>query len=262
MFDGLITTDFTQPGQFVLLTSIFFAVIFLRYLLISGLFHYLFYRLLRRHYHHRILNDKPNHKHQLVKEIIWSAITSLIFGVSGTFMIILWQDGYTAIYLNLFEYPIWYLPISLGVLLFLHETYYYWLHRWMHTPRVYRLMHKVHHDSIHTNSLTAFSFHPFESITQAAIIPVIVCFVPVHIYVLLLMLLIMTLSGTLNHAGVELFPEGFHQHWMGKWLIGASHHDQHHKKFRYNYGLYFTFWDKWMGTEAEDYEVKFKRLQE
>ncbi|WP_202799187.1 sterol desaturase family protein [Moorena producens] len=194
----------------------------------------------------------------MTKEIIWSAITSLVFGVSGTIMIILWQQDLTAIYMDVFRYGIVYLPVSLLIVLFLHETYYYWLHRWMHLPKVYRIMHKVHHDSIHTNSLTSFSFHPLESVTQALIIPLIVCIVPVHIYVLLVMLLIMTLSGTLNHAGVELFPEGFHRHWLGKWLIGASHHDQHHKKFRFNYGLYFTFWDKWMGTEAEDYEVRFK----
>lgn len=258
MFDGLSSTDFTQPTQFLLLTSIFFVVVFLRYLFVSGIFHYVFYVLLKQQYQHRILNGAPKNKIQIKKEIIWSVITSLIFGISGTLMIILWQQGKTAIYFELSQFGLWYLPVSLGIMLFLHETCYYWLHRWMHLPKVYHLMHKVHHDSIHTNSLTSFSFHPIESVAQAVIIPLIVLVLPVHIYVLLVMLVIMTLSGTLNHAGVELFPEGFHKHWLGKWLIGASHHDQHHKKFRYNYGLYFTFWDKWMGTEAEDYEVKFK----
>lgn len=257
MFEGLSTTDFGKPTHFLLLTCIFFGAVFLRYLFVSGVFHYVFYVLLRKQYQHRILNGDPKNKIQIKKEIIWSAITSFIFGVSGTIMIMLWQQDLTAIYLDLDQYALWYLPVSLLVVLFLHETYYYWLHRWMHLPKVYQLMHKVHHDSIHTNSLTAFSFHPIESVAQAIIIPLIVFFVPIHVYVLLLVLLIMTFSGTLNHAGVELFPEGFHQHWLGKWLIGASHHDQHHKKFRYNFGLYFTFWDKWMGTETEDYEVKF-----
>lgn len=258
MFEGLITTDFSEPVYFLLLNGIFFLTVFFRYLLVSGLFHHLFYVWLRQQFDHRIINGDIKNKDQVRKEIIWSAITSLIFGVSGTIMVTLWQKDLTALYTDLFQYPLWYLPLSLVIVLFLHETYYYWLHRWMHLPSVYRVMHKVHHDSIHTNSLTSFSFHPIESIAQAVIIPLFVFFIPAHIYVLLLVLVIMTFSGTLNHAGVELYPEGFHKHWLGKWLIGASHHDQHHKKFRVNFGLYFTFWDRWMGTEAEDYEVKFK----
>jgi sterol desaturase/sphingolipid hydroxylase (fatty acid hydroxylase superfamily) len=28
----------------------------------------------------------------------------------------------------------------------------------------------------------------------------------------------------------------------------------HHSQFRFNYGLYFTFWDHWMKTESPDFE--------
>jgi len=31
----------------------------------------------------------------------------------------------------------------------------------------------------------------------------------------------------------------------------------HHEKFNGNYGLYFTFWDKWMKTEFEEYNQQF-----
>jgi len=66
------------------------------------------------------------------------------------------------------------------------------------------------------------------------------------------MLLIMTISATINHAGVEIYPSGKYGKWFGHWIIGATHHDQHHRKFNYNFGLYFTFWDKWMGTESPE----------
>jgi sterol desaturase/sphingolipid hydroxylase (fatty acid hydroxylase superfamily) len=40
----------------------------------------------------------------------------------------------------------------------------------------------------------------------------------------------------------------------------------HHQQFHGNYALYFTFWDKWMGTEFEDYEERhaaiFERKEE
>jgi sterol desaturase/sphingolipid hydroxylase (fatty acid hydroxylase superfamily) len=44
---------------------------------------------------------------------------------------------------------------------------------------------------------------------------------------------------------------------MGKWFIGATHHALHHKQFRYNYGLYFTFWDKTSKTESPLYDTLF-----
>jgi len=73
-----------------------------------------------------------------------------------------------------------------------------------------------------------------------------------------LMLIIMTVSATINHLDIEIYPKGFEKHWLGKWLIGATHHSQHHAKFLTNYGLYFTFWDKWMNTESPDFEELFR----
>gem|GEM_PF-1450548 len=33
----------------------------------------------------------------------------------------------------------------------------------------------------------------------------------------------------------------------------------HHKYFKGNYGLYFLFWDRMMGTLREDYDGVFER---
>ena len=68
----------------------------------------------------------------------------------------------------------------------------------MHRPNIYRLIHKWHHDSIETSSLTSFSFHAGESILQAVVIPVLILFLPLHIYALFFLLFIMTMSGTIN----------------------------------------------------------------
>ncbi|MEO1053316.1 MAG: sterol desaturase family protein [Bacteroidota bacterium] len=258
--EEFLNTDFLEASNFVRLSAILFVVVFLRYLIVSGVFHYTFYVLFKGRFGHRIINAKPKQQTQVRKEVTWSAITSFIFAISGVLMVVAWQQDLTAIYTDFSSYPWWYIPISLFIALFIHETYYYWLHRWMHIPKVYRIMHKVHHDSIETSSLTSFSFHPLESVLQAIVVPLIALFLPMHIYVLLLMLVIMTLSGTLNHAGVELFPKGWEKHRLGKWLIGATHHDEHHKKFRYNFGLYFTFWDKWMKTESPEFEHNFRKM--
>lgn len=242
-------------GYYLLLTTIFFVAIFVRYLLISGVFHHVFLVKLEGRLHHKIINQFNDLKPQIKKEIKWSACTSLIFAISGSLIYRGWELGLSAIYTDVSAYPLIYLPVSLILAMFIQETYYYWIHRWMHRPEIFRIVHKVHHDSIHTSALTSFSFHPLESILQALILPVIFFYVPMHISVLVIFLAIMTISATINHGGVEFFPSNFHNHWLGKWLIGATHHDRHHKKFRCNYGLYFTFWDKWMGTENSDEKI-------
>jgi sterol desaturase/sphingolipid hydroxylase (fatty acid hydroxylase superfamily) len=36
----------------------------------------------------------------------------------------------------------------------------------------------------------------------------------------------------------------------------------HHQLFNGNYALYFTWWDKWMGTEFKDYETRHAQIFE
>ena len=118
----------------------------------------------------------------------------------------------------------------------------------MHHPKIYKHLHLVHHKSVHTSVFTSFSFHPLETIVQAVFLPLIICILPLHLYAIIGILVIMTISATINHAGVEVYPSGKIGNWLKKWIIGATHHNFHHQKFNYNYGLYFTFWDKWMKT--------------
>ena len=255
MFESIATTDYFILNNFILLTALFFSAIFFRYLLLAGITQWVLHSILKGAIKNRSLNRKEISTKQLINEVKNSAVTSFIFSLAGTFMVIAWQNGNTRLYLDVNEFPLWYLPISLAVIMFVHETFYYWLHRWMHQLIIYKVMHKTHHDSIMTSALTSFSFHPLESIAQALFLPLAIFLIPMHVSILALLLVIMTVSAIMNHMGVEFYPQGFHRHWLGKWLIGATHHDLHHKKFKCNYGLYFTFWDRWMKTESEAYKI-------
>lgn len=167
--------------------------------------------------------------------------------------------GYTQIYTDFHENSTLWFIVSILIILFCHETYYYWLHRWMHHPKVYKWVHKAHHDSITTSAWTSFSFHPIESILQAIVLPVLLFIIPLHYVAIGIILLIMTTTSVINHLNTELYPRDFHRHWFGKWWIGATHHSLHHSQFKYNYGLYFTFWDKWIGTESPDFKKLFEK---
>ena len=175
-------------------------------------------------------------------------------------MVVVWQLGYTQVYEDPHQYGLWYLPGSFLAATFIHETYYYWLHRWMHVPSVFRAIHKTHHESRNTSPWTSFSFHPVESILQALIVPLTIMVLPMHYWVIVAWLVFMSVTSVINHLNVEIYPRYFNRHWLGKWLIGATHHSLHHTEFRRNFGLYFTFWDRWMGTESEKFDEVYERV--
>ena len=250
--------DFAHPFWFCVALFTIFAVVIGRYLLIAGLFYAVFYLWFPVKWRQRKINERQYKNGQFRKEVWWSCCTAFIFALAGAVMVLLWQKGYTKLYTDLHRFPLVWLPLSLCIALLAHETYYYWLHRWMHHPGVFRVVHKVHHESTITSPWTAFSFHPIEGFFQALFLPVLLCVLPMHLYVLVVQLTLMTFSSVINHLDIEIYPKNFHRHILGKWLIGATHHSLHHKQFRYNFGLYFTFWDKWKKTESPFYHLLFE----
>lgn len=238
------------PVIYFIYALIFFLAIAGRYFVAAGLFYGYYFRLKSDKFRDRRLGRKKLRRNQIRKEIGWSLKSSVIFALVGVGTFWLWQKGLTAIYLEADLYGYWYLPVSLLLVLLIHETYYYWVHRWMHNPRLYRHVHKVHHDSLTPTPWTAFSFHPWEALLEAIILPVILMIIPMHTFVLAVYLLLMTLSSVVNHLDIEIYSKAFRNTWLGKLLIGATHHHYHHEEFRTNYGLYFTFWDRIMKTES------------
>ncbi len=63
-----------------------------------------------------------------------------------------------------------------------------------------------------------------------------------------------------GHLGYELYPRGFNTGRVGRWINTSTNHNQHHQYFRGNYGLYFTFWDRMMGTIRKDYDERFEQV--
>jgi sterol desaturase/sphingolipid hydroxylase (fatty acid hydroxylase superfamily) len=85
--------------------------------------------------------------------------------------------------------------------------------------------------------------------------------VPIHPIALLVFFVFEGVHTVYGHSGYELFPSWWTKHWFFKHKTAiATHHSMHHEKVNGNYGLYFTWWDKRMGTEFMDYESKFEEI--
>lgn len=187
---------------------------------------------------------------QMRAEIGWSLVSAAIYGVPAGIVAWGWrQHGWTLIYEDVDSRPLWWWPLSIIAYLALHDCWFYWTHRAFHHPRLFGPIHAVHHASRPPTAWAAMSFHPWEAISGAIVIPALVFLVPIHVGALGIVLAIMTLMGVTNHMGWELFPKWMVRGYAGRFLITASHHQRHHDQYRCNYGLYFRFWDRLCGTD-------------
>ncbi|PCG08984.1 sterol desaturase [Sphingomonas ginsenosidimutans] len=218
------------------------AIVAVRYLLASGGF------ALATRLRHRGLYTGLDP--QIRREIAWSLASAAIYGLPAGVIAWGWQNrGWTRIYSDIHAFPLWYWPLSVLLYLIAHDTWFYWTHRWMHRPRVFRVAHAVHHASRPPTAWAAMAFHPVEALTGAVAIPLLVFVIPIHVGALALVLTMMTVMGVTNHMGWEVFPRFMWGGIMGRWLITASHHQRHHERYGCNYGLYFRFWDRLCGTD-------------
>jgi lathosterol oxidase len=237
-----------------------FAVILLRYLFIALLGYLIFYVIYRKRWHHRRIQHRFPSANDYAREVLYSVLTAIIFTAIGylTFMTPFRQ--FTNVYTSFDEMGIGYFLLSIALLLVVHDTYFYWTHRAMHHPAVFRYAHLTHHKSTNPSPWAAMAFHPVEAVIEALYVSLAALLFPVHPLAIAIFLLIMMTYNVYGHLGYELYPKGFSRSRIGKWINTSVNHNQHHQFFTGNYGLYFLWWDRWMGTIREDYDEAFDRV--
>lgn len=193
----------------------------------------------------------------VTREILHSFMTVFIFSLVGLLIVIGEEYGVFSIRGGAIS-AINFLG-SLALIILMHDAYFYWSHRMMHHKRLFALFHRTHHLSRAPTPFTAYSFAPLEAVVEAAFLPIYLLFVPMHMFVIGAFLVHMIVRNVIAHAGFELFP----RHWLNwpllRHITASSHHDMHHQHFNCNYGFYFTWWDRWMGTEHPEYRARFEQ---
>lgn len=226
-------------------------IVFVRYLCFAGGLYYLCYVWKKDSWvKKRIASTLPDKK-VMAHEFKYSVISSVIFGFMGAWMFDVWERGQTLVYMDFSKYGFVYAIISLLVMMFIHDTYFYWTHRLLHLPWFYKKWHRVHHSSPNPSPWAAFCFHPVEAFIESLYMPIIAFTIPSHPIVIMIFLMLMTVLGVVNHLGYELYPEVFHRHGFLKTMISATNHSVHHRFNKFNYALYFTWWDDLLGTNYE-----------
>ena len=205
----------------------------------------------------KIRTETPPMK-QMGLEVIYSLRTVLIFACVGTFVYMGAQTGVIPIYTEVANYGWVWLIVSTVVLIVAHDAWFYWTHWFMHKPRLFRWFHSRHHKSHNPTPFTSYSFDASEAVVNAIYFPLILLVIPAHPIALLIFTAHMMLRNALGHCGYEIFPARRDGRPLLDWLTTVTHHDMHHEYAGRNFGLYFTWWDRWMGTEHHEYHFRFR----
>ena len=232
-----------------------------KYFFIAGPAFLIFYILLKKKIRYKKIQLKFPKRSDYGREIFFSTLSVIIFSFPPLFL--LYVDSirpYTTFYTTICNYGWLYFIAAFPIMIFLHDAYFYWMHRLMHHPKLFKILHLVHHKSHNPSPWAAYAFHPLEAIAESFIFAIFLFTIPVHTIHLMVFFIFSLVYNVYGHLGFELYPGRSNKHWLGKWLNTSVAHNMHHKYFKGNYGLYFTIWDRWMGTLNKDYDNAFEEV--
>jgi Delta7-sterol 5-desaturase len=233
----------------------------LRYLIPASLAFLIFWVIAKKGLMHLFIQRTMPKSRQLWKEFAYSMSTVVIFSLIGFGVYSAKHAGHTNMYPNISDYGVVYLIVSLVIAIVFHDFYFYWTHRLMHHKKLFKYVHRVHHESTNPSPWAAYSFHPWEAFIQALVMPILVFSLPLHSLAAFLFLVYMIIRNVIGHLGFEILPKGFTKNKWLNWNTAITHHNMHHEHFHSNYGLYFTWWDKLMKTENSKYHEAFDEVK-
>jgi len=231
------------------------------YLFIAVVYFVVWKLLKRRLQNWRIqLKERVDAK-QIKSEIINSLFTLMVSTLIVSAIYLMKSLGLTKIYTDINEFPRFYAIGGFFIFLFLDDTWFYWIHRLLHHPKIFKYVHKVHHKSIDVNPFTSLSFHWVETLLLTSWIVPVSMFFPMYVPAFGLLQIWGLLDNIKSHIGYEFFPSWWNKS-IGKLMTSSTHHNMHHSKFNGNYGVHFRIWDRLLGTEFNDYEKTFDEIQQ
>ena len=182
---------------------------------------------------------------------IWTAYEVLMFWAmaNGFAPVLTWAAN-----------PVWFIALFLLIPIW-ESFYFYWIHRLLHVPFLYRHVHALHHRNINVGPWSGLSMHPVEHVIYLGTVLIhwVVAAHPVHI---LFHLQYYTLTAATTHTGFEALSVGGKK----RLALGTFHHQMHHRYFECNYGSLEIPWDKMFGsfhdgTPEANARIKERRKQ-
>lgn len=235
-----------------------------KYILFATSFFVLFWVFLKGPMQKRKLSRKAwPKKSQVFREGLFSVCTQVIFITVDLWVAYTVPWSAKNSYTDIASYGWLYYAFTIFLAFFIHDTYFYWMHRIAHHPRIYNIVHRVHHESTDPTPYSAFHFHPLEALLEGgASVAMLALFatMPWHYSLPIIWAYGQITLNVIGHLGYEIYPSWWNRIPFLKMKTTGMHHYLHHQMVRGNYSLYFRWWDILCGTEFPDYERRYDAL--
>jgi len=188
-----------------------------------------------------------NHKaflfgNQVLDNMFWTLASGVTIWTAFE-VLTMWgyANGYVP-YLTWAENPVWFVVLFLLIPIWA-SFHFYWIHRLLHWPPLYRLAHGLHHRNINIGPWSGMSMHPVEHALylSSPLVHWVVLSHPIHFF---LHMQVKALEAVTSHSGYEtlLIKD------EGRLRLGDFFHQLHHRYFECNYGSLEMPWDRWFGS--------------
>ena len=254
LLESNLAVSDTTPLSALLLFGQIFLFFAAQFVLIAGGAYSVVWQLGRERFAHRRIQPRPRAA-QIRRELIWSCWSMLILSALLTASWWLSTVGWSRVYFDVDEHSWAYLLFTVVVMAVVHDSYYYWAHRFMHHPRVFRYVHKLHHGFTNPTPFASYAFHPLEAMIEVAFFAPLAFVMPMHPTAVGIYIVVLTILNVISHLGYEFYVPR-----LARWFITSTHHNLHHARGKGHFMLYFNFWDHVMGTNAEDYAAEMARI--
>lgn len=219
-------------------------------------------------YNPKFPGDQPSDVFWFKSQNIDNVLRSFLSGIPMWTLVevlMLWcfANGWVA-WLTWAEHPVW-LAVLLLLTPAIHEVNFFFIHRLIHVPVLYRWIHSVHHNSINPSPWSSLSMHPVETLLYHGVVWWHLV-LPSNPLIALFQLHQAGYGAVNGHIGFETLELG-----GGRRLDSHAYaHYLHHKYFEVNYGgdglvpldKWFGYWHDGSKEADEAMKTRFRRKKE
>jgi sterol desaturase/sphingolipid hydroxylase (fatty acid hydroxylase superfamily) len=140
------------------------------------------------------------------------------------------------------------MALQFVAMVILHDAYFYWTHRLLHSNSLWNV-HTIHHQSVDPTVVTSHVFHPIEVFINFsfALWFTLVCglmFGGLYYLPVLLFVLYTVIWNVYGHGSRNMLPTKVTQGFIARYMTWPSDHLLHHRTGRGNFGFFLSFWDR------------------
>ena len=177
----------------------------------------------------------------------WTAFEVLMFwAMANGFIPVLW----------FWDNPIWLIAMFFLTPMWI-SFHFYWIHRALHWPPLYRVAHSLHHRNTNIGPWSGLSMHPIEHLMFFSSV-LIHWVLAAHPVLILFHMQHQALTAATSHAGFDALMVKDKRSLE----LGNFHHQMHHRYFECNYGSLEVPWDKFFGSYHDGSEESHEAFME